>query len=596
MHPIDPSGIRAPEESLDAIGVRHGIDQSSSGHDYLSIYQRHVGSLRGEAGIDIALISAAAPAATANTYAEFFPDARIHLLALVPIGAPERETLRKNVRLVEAGKLDRALESLFEMPNLALIIEDGNHKKSQKLAAFRDAFLFLRPGGRYIVEDLHACHMERFRDAEGESVWDLIVRLAAWDQYPKDARPSWSRDDVELAQSIATLSIGGKVAILEKRREHYVKLREQNATQVLRRRAPDKRFSEESRAPAQKHSSRARVWNNRPELASRMPEAYDVPELRLRETDGVVCLPGQIALFEGALLPDTFRLQQRPRLQNRHLVDSSRHLSRLKTSPTPVERWEGAYLYLDSEFAGHYGHIITEVVGRLWGWRAARERNPELRVLVGAGENGELPTFTRLLLRAAGIPDESVRILERAAWIERLVTVTPEYHIGRYAAPGITSTWDALASSLAERSDDGVEKLFLTRAPGGERACHNQALVEQVFSAHGFRVVRPELLPLAQQVTLLSNARVIAGFAGSATINAIFAKSCEHKIILGSETFDPKNDYLVSAVRGGALSYFWCPADIQHPPGEWREKAFHSPFTFDATRDMASLEALLRSL
>ena len=76
--------------------------------------------------------------------------------------------------------------------------------------------------------------------------------------------------------------------------------------------------------------------------------------------------------------------------------------------------------------------------------------------------------------------------------------------------------------ALDGRRHPGPLRLFCSRRPG-KRSCHNAAEVEALFAAHGFAVVFPEDHPLPEQVRMVRDADVVAGFAGSGMFQIAFA-------------------------------------------------------------------------
>ena len=42
----------------------------------------------------------------------------------------------------------------------------------------------------------------------------------------------------------------------------------------------------------------------------------------------------------------------------------------------------GPYFHIDGEIQGHFGHMITEQVSRLWAWEEAKRREPGLKALL----------------------------------------------------------------------------------------------------------------------------------------------------------------------------------------------------------------------
>jgi capsular polysaccharide biosynthesis protein len=132
----------------------------------------------------------------------------------------------------------------------------------------------------------------------------------------------------------------------------------------------------------------------------------------------------------------------------------------------------------------------------------------------------------------------------------------------------------------------------VTRPASGYRVCHDLVAVEAFFAAEGFTIIRPETMPLAEQVALFRGADIIAGFAGSGMFNAMFVDAPRLLLISGS-SYTANNEYLIGAVVGGSLDVFWGDSDITQPEDGWTWDAFFSPFSFDVAQHAAELRHVI---
>jgi hypothetical protein len=134
--------------------------------------------------------------------------------------------------------------------------------------------------------------------------------------------------------------------------------------------------------------------------------------------------------------------------------------------------------------------------------------------------------------------------------------------------------------------------VFLTRAPV-KRVCRNAAEVEAEFVAAGYEVVRPESLPLPEQVALIRAADSIAGFAGSGMFHIALAGGPKHVVVVTSENYPCHNEYLMSALLGHRLDLVVCRPDIPRPGPTFSRESFHSDYVFAAEREGAFLRRVL---
>ncbi|HVG68742.1 MAG TPA: glycosyltransferase family 61 protein, partial [Gaiellales bacterium] len=261
-------------------------------------------------------------------------------------------------------------------------------------------------------------------------------------------------------------------------------------------------------------------------------------------------------------------------------------------------RLEGPAYLLDSYVRGHFGHALTDQVGHFWGWRVALERHPDLRALVFTKPGTSLATWELDLLAAGGVDADRVVVAHEPTAVDTLVGSSPLFGMPAYVHPTIATTYAEVGTRLAGRATaDGSSprRLFCSRRPG-KRSCHNAAEVESLFAAHGFTVVFPEDHPLAEQVRMVREADVVAGFAGSGMFQIAFAGGPKHVILVGSESYTASNEYLISSVVGHRLDLVLCRPDVPRTKRRFDNRSYQSDFTYDDAREGVFLREALATL
>jgi capsular polysaccharide biosynthesis protein len=226
----------------------------------------------------------------------------------------------------------------------------------------------------------------------------------------------------------------------------------------------------------------------------------------------------------------------------------------------------------------------------MWAWDEAVRLEPDVRVLVAVNRaRTTLPRWELQLHEAAGIDPDRITVIDQPVRVERLLGPTPLYSMPYYVHPQITATWDRIGAYLRNQAPDRdyPRRIFCSRKIE-KRACHNAREVDALFSRHGFEVVFPEEFPLAEQAAMFHEAEIIAGFAGSALFNVMFTDRPKHLIAVASETYTPRNEYLISALRGNRLDMSHSRPDTSDP--QYHNKRFMSSFTFDFEREGRWLE------
>jgi len=473
------------------------------------------------------------------------------------------------------------------------VLVDVTKDREGQVRRLRDFFFHLRAGGVYVVRDRTAGSAAE-AEREPEGVGQLVARIVDGRIGSTPQGPA-RRDERRLSASIARVVLAGRHVAVTSRRTTLAKLRESEVNTVLEERPAVGRVLETR--PPQSFRVRCSLRQSSTEHDRRMPTAYDAPAMHLREYVDVVCLPRQVVVKDNLLLPDTYRHHQAPRLRHECLDEVAPRFAATGLDLSEPESLPGSYFYLDSEFAGHFGHALTEQVSRLWGWSAAKQAFPDLKVLTSfRGGRRRLNQVERGLFSAVGIEPRDVVAVGGPTRVERLVAATPMFSQPDYAHPEIEELWTRVGNALeaAAPTRDYPERIFCSRR-SQSRVCHNASEVEARFVEHGFHVVYPEDHPVAEQVAMFRRAKVVAGFAGSALFTLCLCDRPKRVVMISSEAYTARNEYMIAAVRGHELDIVWCRPDVVQPEGRWRRAAFRSAYAFDFRRDGAFLEEVLAS-
>jgi hypothetical protein len=156
-----------PGAALDALGVAHNCDKSSAGrvkdgvrlpaHDFLRKYAmflerfRHLPDLR---LMELGIGPDWNMGASLRVWEGYFPQpgARFTMVDNNP-AARGFEGGRVSVKIGDLGDAGFLADLAREAQDV--ILDDASHQWAHQIAAFRALFGTLRPGGVYIVEDIH---------------------------------------------------------------------------------------------------------------------------------------------------------------------------------------------------------------------------------------------------------------------------------------------------------------------------------------------------------------------------------------------------------------------------------------------------------
>jgi capsular polysaccharide biosynthesis protein len=513
---------------------------------------------------------------------------RVALLA-APETSPLAEPLRRHPHVAELEVFDPERKDLHAAMTAAGpfgVVVDDTPPRTGHAALVRRTFGHVRKGGAYLVRHAYS--------SRGNDIAEMVGALATGRLSRPPRRREPASPDRRMAATVGRVTVRGRYAVLTCRVDVRVKVHESEVNDLLDRRGPEL-GSVLRTVPGETLHSRATINQSPSDHAAPVADAYHSPDLYVRQYRDVVCAPGQVAYRGNVILPDSFRHNMRPWLNN-HKIRQAGPGFAVTPEARPQEHLPGAYFYLDNEIRGHYGHAMTEQLSKLWAWREAKAADPGLKALML--ERRPLQDFEAVLYAAGGIDPTDLVMPDHPVRVERLVAPTPMFSQPEYVHPDLPALWDEVSTNLAVQAPDRdyPRRFFCSRRPR-KRDCTNGAEVEALFAAHGFAVVYPEDYPLVEQARMFREADVIAGYAGSAMISTVMCGAPKHVILVASESYHAKNEHLIAAAAGHRLDIAWCRAERQRVPGVGFSRAvFHSAFTFDHDREGAWLGQVLAGL
>jgi hypothetical protein len=143
---------------LDEIATKYNTDKQSKNHNYTEFYEFWLENMK----IDSLLEVGFGPGASARTWLEYLPEAKIYIMD--NFGKEYHDVWHDpsvdipGLNVVRGSSLDP--ETWLNVPyNLSCVIDDGDHTPTSQIQTFMLGFSKVAPGGIYVVEDLH-CNFE----------------------------------------------------------------------------------------------------------------------------------------------------------------------------------------------------------------------------------------------------------------------------------------------------------------------------------------------------------------------------------------------------------------------------------------------------
>ena len=316
--------------------------------------------------------------------------------------------------------------------------------------------------------------------------------------------------------------------------------------------------------------------------AAAFPAKIASPALSLSRLSYVLYLPGQAALVPSVpqtqppatlgeysvVLRESFNALYGHQLHHTLQHDPGELFS-LKRVPGPAGRRSGAYLFLDNQHRGHFGHIVADVLSLAWAYQTlVILGRTDVSVLVYDQDDALL----RSLLAGAGIPPERLVSFKEPMLLEEVIFATKSYQTQGYVSPVALETFHAVRDALAGPAPlaEMPKRLYLSRQRNSERPLQNEVEVASLFAAKGFAIISPETLPIQEQMRLAANAELIAGPTGSNLFHLAFQRDLKKAFVLSSMKFVRVTEQFMSAGTGIDIGYYIGEALGTSPHAPWR--------------------------
>lgn len=273
-----------------------------------------------------------------------------------------------------------------------------------------------------------------------------------------------------------------------------------------------------------------------------------MPEMHIAKLQGPMVCPGQVLVHADgeSLLVDSFRRQAR---KNNSLVELGPDLYGAPAELRPQQVLPGRYFYLDGRHGRHFGHFLTEVLPRLW---AAEFLDlDDTRLLI---EKRQFRPWMLEHLSAFGFGPDQVTLFEAPVQCEELVVARQGCVLGRYFHPLVQPLSRRIAA-FHGGPGEGPRRIYLSRRGISQRRLLNEERIEEIAQRAGFTPVRPETLPVGEQIRLFAGATHLVWPVGSNGYNALFAPQGPRKLVLRSAAFRNHVDVTLNAAIGGEVSY-----------------------------------------
>ncbi|WJZ18446.1 glycosyltransferase 61 family protein [Corynebacterium guangdongense] len=544
--------------SLDSIGRAWNNDKSSLIHDYLVHYERALEHRRDEAFTLLEI--GGRTSNSAKTWLQYFPKVRLVVADTHP--HPDLFHMER-VEVFQLGNF-----SPVEFGDLAgsvfpdVVIDDGSHRWSHQVSAFRQLFPVLRPGGLYVLEDLQTNFGEgenRFADQEASayrSVMDLVDQLVAGSA----AKPAADNLDRLFRCSVSSVQLIRQSMLMEKRHDAGEAFKVDSIASASKE-VSVIQTAEYSRIPSEIMNASVTVQKAFDEISSNSSAGLgSVASGRVRGA----------TVFGGGLVVDASRKILNESLNcARNVPESSgllQHDNRrvwMTTRQSETERIKAIpgrqMVLLKSVWDANYGHWLYDSLARLYLLESLNLQDDPL--IVVNPPKGAMSKVVADSLRLAGFSENDVVEHNGSPKeYESLVILGSLSNHPVVKAPEATRFLESIAEPVPEGSD---ERIYLSRNAYSRRKLANEDILWPTFASAGFKRVFPEKLTLTEQISLFKGARYVAGNMGAAFSNLAFSPDKVKVLALASGSM--AHDFFYDIVCHKDGSYLALQGEAEYP-------------------------------
>jgi cephalosporin hydroxylase len=180
---------RRGERTLDQLGLLHGADKSSAGHDFTRIYEHYVGNWRHRpvTVLEIGVWRGA----SVRMWRDYFPQGRVFGIDIDPQAAAQTGE-RIEIFIGDQADTDLLSRVVKRAGALDVVVDDGSHRVEQQLPTLRFLWPHVKPGGIYVVEDTHTSYLTSYGMGRGMP----SSTIAALTAHVDDLHGEWHQEGV----------------------------------------------------------------------------------------------------------------------------------------------------------------------------------------------------------------------------------------------------------------------------------------------------------------------------------------------------------------------------------------------------------------
>lgn len=179
--------------------------------------------------------------------------------------------------------------------------------------------------------------------------------------------------------------------------------------------------------------------------------------------------------------------------------------------------------------ARHYGHFLLETLCRAWAWTEQDNR-------VAVVASGPVRDFAREFCELIPGLANRIEVLEVSTQFDSVTVPAPSFVIGRQAHAEFKTMCERMTERAVRGPSHSTEQpVYVSRAglySTAKRFLVGESRLEAFLESEGFRIVRPESLPAAEQIALFDRHKWVVTPIGSACHSRLFSRRPINFVVL----------------------------------------------------------------
>ena len=190
----------------------------------------------------------------------------------------------------------------------------------------------------------------------------------------------------------------------------------------------------------------------------------------------------------------------------------------------PEDHLSGTYIWGGCLFS-HFGHFIWESLSRLYAIRKCKGNLPILFI-----SPNKLFNYHTIFFKTIGINND-IKIIYKPTSVEHIIYSEEGSSLKHLL---ITDEQIDALGYFQHKKNSTAENIWVSRSLLNNRQAKvtNELYIEDELKKNGFRIIHPEKLHIHEQINLLGNSNIVAGFDGSAWFSLLFSKNINSKVFV----------------------------------------------------------------